>query len=208
MERRSGGGKWAPWRADFQQKYLSRLLSLLRRRKIDQRSTRLSARIRAVKLAADLSLAMTVRSRTAWRRAILGKYHFRFNKSGCQRRRVKSRRNPRGTRRSVSGKGRPCATAVACDNAYKQLPGEEYGLMGTTGIWSCDNCNEEAMGTVDSRMETLRALVPGSSRLDTPVFLKEAADYIVALEMQVQAMRALADLWSNSNAQASCHDKI
>lgn len=208
MERRSVGGKWAPWRADFQQKYLSRLLSLLRRRKIHQRSSRLSARIRAVKLAADLSLAMTVRSRTAWRRAILGKYHFRFNKSRCQRRRVKSRRNPRGTRRSVSGKGRPCETAAACDNACKQLPGEEYGLMGTTGIWSCDNCNEEATGTVDSRMETLRALVPGSGRLDTPVFLKEAADYIVALEMQVQAMRALADLWSNSNAHASFHDKI
>lgn len=205
---RSGSGKWAPWRADFQHKYLSRLLSLLRRRKIYQRSTNLSARIRAVKSAADLSLAMTMRSRTAWRRAILGKYHFRFNKSRYQRRRVKSRRNPRGKMRSVYGKGRHCEMAAACDNAYKHLPGEEYGRIGTTSKSSSDNCNEETRGTVDSRIETLRAIVPGSGRLDTPVFLKEAADYIVALEMQVQAMRALADFCSNSNAQASCNDKI
>jgi hypothetical protein len=52
-------------------------------------------------------------------------------------------------------------------------------------------------------MQALRLLVPGSRRLDTPVFLKEAADYIVALKMQVQAMQALADCYSNSNAQAA-----
>jgi len=53
---------------------------------------------------------------------------------------------------------------------------------------------------VASRMETLRLLVPGSRGLDTADFLKEAADYTMALKMQVQAMQALADCYSNSSA--------
>jgi hypothetical protein len=53
---------------------------------------------------------------------------------------------------------------------------------------------------VASRMQTLRLLVPGSRGLDTPVFLKEVADYTVALKMQVQAMQALADCYTNSSA--------
>lgn len=204
MEQPSAGGQEAPWRAGFQRKYLSRLVAMLRRRKIDQRATRVSARSRAVKLAADLSLAMTVRSRTAWRRAIFGKYFYRFKKTRCQRRRVKSRGNPEEKRRSVSVKARPCKPNAVFDRSYKKLPGAEYGLMWATSIRSCDNCDEESRGTLDSGMETLRALVPGSALLDTPVFLKEAADYIVALEMQVQAMQALADFYSNSNP----HDSI
>ena len=57
--------------------------------------------------------------------------------------------------------------------------------------------------TVASHIQTLRLLVPGSRQLDTPVLLEEAADYIVALKMQVQAMKALSDCFSNSNANAS-----
>jgi hypothetical protein len=53
-------------------------------------------------------------------------------------------------------------------------------------------------------MQTLRLLVPGSLGLDTPVFLKEAADYISALKKQVQTMQALADCYSNSRAHSAC----
>lgn len=196
MEQFSRRGKEPSWRAGFQRKYLGRLVAMLRRRKIDQRATRISARSRAVKLAADLSLAMTVRSQTSWQRAIFGKYLFKIKKSGCQPPGVKSRRNPEFKKRSVSTKARTCKANAAWDNSNKQLSRAESRLTGTTSIRSCDNCDEQERGTVDSRMETLRALVPGSCRLDMPVFLKEAADYIVALEMQVQAMQTLADLYS------------
>jgi hypothetical protein len=53
-------------------------------------------------------------------------------------------------------------------------------------------------------MKTLRTLVPGNRTLDPPVFLKETADYIVALKMQVQAMQALADWCTNQTAYAAC----
>jgi hypothetical protein len=46
-------------------------------------------------------------------------------------------------------------------------------------------------------MQTLRELIPGSRRLDTPVFLDEVTDYIMALKMQVQAMQALTGWYRN-----------
>jgi len=106
----------------------------------------------------------------------------------------------------VSAKARPCKQKSGCCNSYRELPGAESGLMETASIRSRDKCDEEARGRNEaSRMQTLRALVPGSLQLDTPVFLKETADYIVALKMQVQAMQALADCYSKSNAHAACH---
>lgn len=188
----SGGGQQAAWRARFRQKYLSRLVAMLRRRKIE-RTTSLSTRSRTVKFAADLSLATTSGGRTAWSRAILGKYLCRLKKSRCQLRLVKSRENLHGLRRSASAKSGPCITTPVCKKFDKRLLG--------TGSRMGHN-SEEAGGTVASRMQILRLLVPGSRGLETPVFLKEAADYIVALKMQVQAMQILADCCSNSSIQA------
>lgn len=202
MEQAGGRGEEAVWKASFQRIYLKNLVAVLRRRRMDQRSTRLWARSRTVKSAADLSLAMTVRGRTSWRRAIFAKYLFRVRNSRCHRRVVKPRGNSQGKSRSVSVETRPCKPNPASDSGRK-VPGTEFGLMGTTGLPSRDDCDEEAGCAVGSRMQALRLLVPGSRRLDTPVFLKEAADYIVALKMQVQAMQALADCYSNSNAQAA-----
>nr|ABK24435.1 unknown [Picea sitchensis] len=189
MEDRYGGGKESAWRAGFQRKYFSRVVAVLRSGRIEN-ATSASARIRTVKFAADLSMAMTSRGRTAWSRAILGKYIIRLKRSRCQLRVVKSRGNLHGIRTSASGKSSPCKRTAVCKKLARRFLGNSRhrGLKGT-GV------------TVASRMQTLRLLIPGSHGLDTPVFLKEAADYIVALKMQIQAMQALAD--SNSGAHAA-----
>jgi len=191
MERRSGGYKEAAWRAGFQRKYMRQLAAVLRHGRFES-ATRALARSRAVKLAADLSLAMMARGRTAWSRAILRKYLFGINKSRCQRLSVlKSRVN---STRSASAKyTRPCKTTSAGKKSVRRV----FGVASMSGTSIRSHGKEEAEGTVASRMQTLRALVPGNRGLEPSVLLKETADYIVALKMQVQAMQALADWYTN-----------
>jgi len=197
MEERYQGRRAVAWRSVFQRKYLSCLVAVLRRGRIET-ATSASVRIRAVKFATDLSLAMTSRGRNAWSRAILGKYLFRLKKSRSQLQVVKFRRNLHRTRRSASAETRTCKTTAVC----KKFARRQVGPASRTG----HNCEEEAGGTVASRLQILRLLVPGSRGLDTPVFLKEAADYISALKKQVQAMQAIADCYSNSTVHVSnCH---
>lgn len=197
MERRSGScpAAAAAWRAGFQRKYLRQLVAVLREKRIEP-ATSVLARSRAVKLAADLSLAMTARGRNAWSRAIIRKYIFRLNKSRCQRRSVlKSRRNY--PRLAFAKNNRRCIKSFS---SKKKFARRGFGVASRPGTSILSHDNEEAEGTVASRMQILRELVPGIQGLDPFVFLKETADYIVALKMQVQAMQALADLYTNQTA--------
>ncbi|XVE65497.1 hypothetical protein DITRI_Ditri08aG0004600 [Diplodiscus trichospermus] len=57
--------------------------------------------------------------------------------------------------------------------------------------------------TVQRKVKVLGRLVPGCRKEPLPVILEEATDYIAALEMQVRAMSALAELLSGSGAASS-----
>jgi len=131
----------AACRAGFQRKYLSRFADLLCRGRIECATTVL-ARSRAVKLAADLSLAMTAKGRTRWSRAMMAKYIFRLRKTRCKPQGVKSH----GKRRSALDKTSPCKPTVACRRSVRCL------LSASSSGWSrlrlCHNCVEEAGGTV------------------------------------------------------------
>lgn len=48
------------------------------------------------------------------------------------------------------------------------------------------------------QIKSLGGLVPGGHCMDTPLLLQEAADYILSLQMQVEALQSLAQLASSN----------
>lgn len=121
---------------------------------------------RAVKAAADSALALTARGQTRWSRAIL------LAGAVCSRRRVLVKAGGKVRRRR-----RPPPPVQARDKAaVAALKGQGKGK-----------------DKVQERLRALGCLVPGCRRLPAPALLEEAADYVAALQMQVSAMRALAD---------------
>ncbi|KAJ6718517.1 TRANSCRIPTION FACTOR BHLH148-LIKE ISOFORM X1 [Salix purpurea] len=61
----------------------------------------------------------------------------------------------------------------------------------------------KGLPAVQRKVSVLGRLVPGCRKQPLPVILEEATDYIAALEMQVKAMSAIAELLSRSTSEAS-----
>ncbi|KAF3601484.1 hypothetical protein F2Q69_00039081 [Brassica cretica] len=60
--------------------------------------------------------------------------------------------------------------------------------------------NKKSIPSVNRKARVLGRLVPGCKKESVPVILEEATDYIQALEMQVRAMKSLAELLSGSGS--------
>ncbi|ERN03301.1 hypothetical protein AMTRI_Chr02g219870 [Amborella trichopoda] len=54
--------------------------------------------------------------------------------------------------------------------------------------------SENKTPAIERRVLALGRLIPGGRKMGLPVLLEEAGDYISALEIQVKAMRAIAEL--------------
>lgn len=133
---------------------------------------------RAVKAAADSALALTARGQTRWSRAIL------LAGAACSRRRVlvKAGGKIRGRRHH-----RP------------PRPQQQAKAAGATPLALGDGKERK----VQERLRVLGRLVPGCRKLPAPALLEEAADYVAALQMQVNTMRALADALAAAQLSSS-----
>ncbi|XP_068667270.1 transcription factor bHLH149-like [Aristolochia californica] len=153
------------WRTPAQEKiYGQKLLEAIRSAR-DSSQPSIPCPSRAIKDAADSALAHTARGQSRWSRAILS--------SQWRKRKLllkmggKIRRCYRSARRRP-GKSRPTTTTMAVPAGKMEEKFRE-------------------------RLRVLSRLVPGCRKLSTPTLLEEAADYVAALQMQVKAMRVLAD---------------
>ncbi|GMJ02128.1 ATBS1 Interacting Factor 2, RSA1 interacting transcription factor 1 [Hibiscus trionum] len=172
----------AAWKSEAQQQiYSSKLIQALSRINLNNTPPPSSSAPRggrAVREAADKALAVAAKGRTRWCRAILTsrlKLKFRKQKRSSSQRGSTAAVVAAVTRTSRSKKPRVCVLKLKAKSAP----------------------------SVQRKVKVLGRLVPGCRREPLPVILEEATDYIAALEMQVRAMSALADLLSGSGAASS-----
>ncbi|XP_009804756.1 transcription factor bHLH148-like [Nicotiana sylvestris] len=168
------------WKTQAQQQvYSSKLLKALREVRISSppatttRSVPAPKGGRAVREVADRVLAVTAKGRTRWSRAILtNRLKLKFMKKHSKRQKLMA--------------------AGSCTSS--RLPKKPR-----VGILKLKTKNLPAF---QKKARVLGRLVPGCRKQPVPVILEEASDYIAALEMQVRAMSALANLLSGSSSTA------
>lgn len=66
----------------------------------------------------------------------------------------------------------------------------------------------KSLPAVQRRVRVLGRLVPGCRKEPMPVILEEATDYIAALEMQIRAMSALAELLSGAGSSSQLGSQL
>ncbi|GLJ12515.1 hypothetical protein SUGI_0192440 [Cryptomeria japonica] len=203
MERQGYGAEGGKiFRKDYMRRFVSALGGI--------NETRDLSGARAVKFAADVSLAMTeASSGTAWSRNILA--HSRKNSpnfmnfirscepkscGGCNQKLGRSssewRRNflsmrsslRRMRRRSCHSDSSRRLINVSCRKRVKRA----FGGFSKKKIGE---------NRVDAKIKVLKSLVPGGTAMDTPLLLHEALEYISALQVQVQSMRTLVSYFEN-----------
>ncbi|CAN1195101.1 Transcription factor bHLH148 [Linum perenne] len=172
----------AKWRTEAQQQiYSSKLIQALSQVQLNPSSPSAPRRGRAVREAADRALAVAARGRSRWSRAILtSRIKLKFRKQQQQKRQKLQHQQPQHRLVSTGGSSRSRKPRLSVLRLRgKNLP------------------------AVQRKVRLLGRLVPGCRKEPMPVILEEATDYIAALEMQVRAMSALAELLSGSNQTAS-----
>lgn len=127
---------------------------------------------RAVREAADRVLAVAAKGRTRWSRAIL-----------TNRLKLKFRKQKRPQRVPA-----PSSSVVATGSSRSKK--SRFSVLRL----------RKSLPTVQRKVRVLGRLVPGCRKQPLPVILDEASDYIAALEMQVRAMTAIAELLSGGGS--------
>ncbi|XWS08478.1 hypothetical protein CRYUN_Cryun40dG0005500 [Craigia yunnanensis] len=165
----------ARWKSESQQQiYSSKLLQALSQVSLNSPSPSAPRGGRAVREAADRALALAANGKTRWSRAILtSRIKLKFRKQKRQR-------------------GSAAAVASVTGSSRSKKP-----------RFSVSKLKAKSLPAVQRKVKVLGRLVPGCRKQPLPVILEEATDYIAALEMQVRAMSALAELLSGSGASSS-----
>ncbi|XP_007035839.2 PREDICTED: transcription factor bHLH148 [Theobroma cacao] len=165
----------ARWKSEAQQQiYSSKLLQALSQVSLNSPSPSAPRGGRAVREAADRALAVAAKGRTRWSRAILtNRLKLKFRKQKRQR-------------------GSAAAVAAVTGSIRSKKPRVSVLKL-----------KSKSLPAVQRKVKVLGRLVPGCRKQPLPVILEEATDYIAALEMQVRAMSALAQLLSGPGASSS-----
>ncbi|XP_057806102.1 transcription factor bHLH148 [Salvia miltiorrhiza] len=162
------------WKSDARQQiYSSKLLQALRQVRLGDSSPA----PKRVHEAADRVLATTAKGRTRWSRAILtNRLKLKFMK-----------------RNNIVKRQSKVMTAISTGTSRSQKRSKVKILR----------LKPKSLPAFQRKVRVLGRLVPGCRKQPTPVVLEEATDYIAALEMQVRAMSALAELLSVSGSSSS-----
>ncbi|KAF9674289.1 hypothetical protein SADUNF_Sadunf10G0112000 [Salix dunnii] len=169
----------AKWKTEAQQQiYSSKLIQALSQVNLNPSTSSAPRQGRAVREVADRALAFAAKGKTRWSRAILtSRIKLKFRKQQHKRQRLAS---------TSSG-----STTGSRSRSSRKHKVSVLGLKG------------KGLPAVQRKVSVLGRLVPGCRKQPLPVILEEATDYIAALEMQVKAMSAIAELLSRSTSEAS-----
>lgn len=164
------------WKSDAQQQiYSSKLLHALQQVRISSSGAEPSAP-RRVRDAAYGVLAATAKGRSRWSRAILtNRLKLKFMKKN-----------------NMAKRQRKVMTVVAAGNRSQKK--SKVSVL---------RLKPKCLPAFQRKARVLGRLVPGCRKQPLPVVLEEAMDFIPALEMQVRAMSALAELLSFSGSASS-----
>ncbi|KAL8484806.1 hypothetical protein ACS0TY_027192 [Phlomoides rotata] len=167
------------WKSDSQQQiYSSKLLQALQQVRLSGGSSPAQPSApKRVSEAAYRVLAATAKGRTRWSRAILtSRLKLKFMKKN-----------------NIVKRQRKVMTVITTGNTRLQKKSKV----------SVSRLKSKGLPAVQRKARVLGRLVPGCRKQPLPVVLEEATDYIAALEMQVRAMSALAELLSASGSFTS-----
>lgn len=162
------------WKSDTQQQiYSSKLVQALRQARLNDGSPG----PKRVHEAADRVLAATAKGRTRWSRAILtNRLKLKFmKKNNIVKRQSK-------------------VMSVISNGSSRSQKKSKVKIL---------RLKSKSIPAVQRKVRVLSRLVPGCRKQPMPVVLEEATDYIAALEMQVRAMSALAELLTVSGSSTS-----
>lgn len=167
------------WKSEAQhQIYSSKLLQALRQVRRSSLATLTSAPKcgRAVREAADRVLAASAKGRSRWSRAILtNRLKLKFLKKNNLNKRQRN------------------VMMVTTGSSQSQKK-SRVSIM---------RLKMKSLPDIQRKTRVLSRLVPGCRKQPLPVILDEATDYIAALQMQVRAMSALAELLSVPGSSSS-----
>uniref|UniRef100_A0A2P2LHT6 Uncharacterized protein MANES_15G001200 n=1 Tax=Rhizophora mucronata TaxID=61149 RepID=A0A2P2LHT6_RHIMU len=164
----------ARWKTEAQQRiYSSKLIRALSQVRLSPSSPSSPRQTRVVREAADRALAVAAKGRTRWSRAILTS-------------RIKLKFKKQHKRQRVV-----TPTAMTTTSRSRKPRVSVWRLRG------------KSLPAVQRKVRSLGRLVPGCRKQSLPVILEEATDYIAALEMQVRAMGAVAELLSSSSSSSN-----
>ncbi|KAH6831831.1 sequence-specific DNA binding transcription factor [Perilla frutescens var. hirtella] len=161
------------WKSDAQQQIYS---SKLLHALQQVRLSSSAAEPRRVRDAAYGVLAATARGRSRWSRAILtNRLKLKFMKKS-----------------NIAKRQRKVMTVIAAGSRSQKK--SKVNVL---------RLKSKCLPAFQRKARVLSRLVPGCRKQPLPVVLDEATDYIAALEMQVRAMSALAELLSVSGSSSS-----